>query len=90
MKRRRKNRPLWVHPINERRNEVGTFYRLFEQLRQDVTKFFNYFRMWMTSVGELHGRIKDSKNTKIRSCIQPVEILAITFFTIYKSSKIPK
>nr|CAH7764970.1 unnamed protein product [Callosobruchus chinensis] len=56
----------------ERRNEVGTFYTLFEQLRQDDTKFFNYFRMSITSFDELHGRIKDNiqrRNTKIRNCI---------------------
>lgn len=81
MNRRRKNRLIWVHPINEMRKAVGTFYTLFKQLRQDDTKFFNYFRMSITSFDELHGRIKDSiqrKNTKMRNCIQPVEILAIT------------
>lgn len=81
MKRRRKNRLIWVHPINERREEVGAFYTLFEQLRQDDTKFFNYFRMSMTSFDGLHGRLKDTiqrKNTKMRNCIQPVEMLAIT------------
>lgn len=79
--KRRRNRLIWVHPINEMRKEVGIFYTLFKQLRQDDTKFFNYFRMSITSFDELHGRIKDSiqrKNTKMRNCIQPVEMLAIT------------
>nr|CAH7726047.1 unnamed protein product [Callosobruchus chinensis] len=37
--------------------------------------------MSITCFEELHGRIKDSiqrRNTKIRNCIQPVEMLAIT------------
>nr|CAH7766842.1 unnamed protein product [Callosobruchus chinensis] len=66
MKRRGQNRLIWVHPMNERRNEVGIFYMLFEQLRQDDTKFF---KMSITSFDELHGRIRDSiqrKNTKAR------------------------
>ncbi|GBN50382.1 hypothetical protein AVEN_124460-1 [Araneus ventricosus] len=81
MKRKRKNRLIWVHPINERREEFGAFYTLFEELRNDDTKFFNYFRMSMTSFDELHGRLKDTiqrENTKMRNCIQPVQMLAIT------------
>nr|CAH7733758.1 unnamed protein product [Callosobruchus chinensis] len=60
MKKEDKIDLYFFHPINERRNEVGTFYQLLEQLRQDDTKFFNYFRMSITSFDELHGRIKDS------------------------------
>ncbi|CAH1977615.1 unnamed protein product [Acanthoscelides obtectus] len=70
------------------RQKVGTFYTLFEQLRNDDTKFFNYFRMSITSFDELHERLKDSiqrKNTKMRNCIQPIEMLAITLR--YISSK---
>ncbi|CAH1980922.1 unnamed protein product [Acanthoscelides obtectus] len=81
MKRRGNNRLIWVHPINKMRQKVGTFYTLFEQLRNDDTKFFNYFRMSITSFDELHERLKDSiqrKNTKMRNCIQPIEMLAIT------------
>lgn len=80
-RRRFKNRLIWVHPINERRREAGAFHTLFEELRQDDTKFFNYFRMSVSSFDGLLERLKDTiqrKNTKMRNCIQPVEMLAIT------------
>ena len=45
-KRQRRNRVFWVHhTINARREEVGLFYTLFNGLRNDENKFFNYFRM---------------------------------------------
>ena len=56
------------------------FYTIFEGLRDDE-KFFNYFRMSVASLDELHERIKDvlqRQNTKMRNCIQPVEMLAVT------------
>nr|CAH7741507.1 unnamed protein product [Callosobruchus chinensis] len=101
MKRRRQNRLIWIYPINEPRNEVRTFYRLFKQLIQDYTKFLNYFGMSITSFDELHVRIKVSiqrKNTKITNCIQPcrnagnnTEVRTYClFYTIYKSSRTPK
>ncbi len=81
LKRRQKNRLIWVHPINQKREDVGAFYTLFPDLRNDEEKFFNYFRMSISSFDELHARLKDNiqrKNTKMRNCIQPVEMLDIT------------
>lgn len=80
-RRRRKNRVYWVHPLNARRNEVGAFYILFDDLRNDSEKFFNYFRMSIATFDALHNTIKDSiqrHNTTFRDCIQPVEMLAVT------------
>lgn len=80
-KRRQKNRQIWVHPINERREDVGAFYTLFPDLRNDEDKFFNYFRMSIASFDELHIRLKSKiqrQNTTMRNSIQPVEMLAIT------------
>jgi ribosomal protein L20 len=54
-KRMRKNRVMWVHRINEKRLEAGIEYHsLFEELRQVEDKFFNYFRMSISSFDELH------------------------------------
>lgn len=81
LKRKRKNRLIWVHPINKRREEVGAFYTLFPDLRNDEEKFFNYFRMSISSFDELHNLLKSHiqrENTRLRNCIQPVEMLAIT------------
>jgi hypothetical protein len=39
--RKQRNRIYWVHPINQRRDEVGTFVSLMKELRADENKFFN-------------------------------------------------
>uniref|UniRef100_A0A2S2PUR2 Protein ALP1-like n=1 Tax=Sipha flava TaxID=143950 RepID=A0A2S2PUR2_9HEMI len=81
LRRKQRVRKYWVHPINERRNVMGTFNSLFEDLLADENKFFNYFRMSISSFDELHNRLKCSiqrQNTKMRDCIQPKEMLAVT------------
>lgn len=81
LKKRKKNRMQWIHPINMKRNEAGAFFVLFEDLRNDNDKFFNYFRMSMNTFDDLHVRIRDSiqrQNTSFRECIQPIEMLAVT------------
>lgn len=57
LKRRLKNRLIWVHPINERREDVGAFNTLFPDLRNDKEKFFNHFRMSIMSFDKLHTLI---------------------------------
>jgi hypothetical protein len=56
---RKRNRLLWVHPMNQRKEEVGIFHTIFEGLRNDGNKFFNYFRMCVASFDELHERLKE-------------------------------
>ena len=76
----RHNRLQWVHPIIKKREEFGAFYTLFCELWDDTNKFFNYFRMSVSSFDELHRRLKESlqrHNSKMRNCIQPVEMLAV-------------
>jgi hypothetical protein len=43
-----------------RREEAGAFFILFEDLKNDEDKFFNYFRMRMQTFDDLYGKIKDS------------------------------
>ena len=79
-RKRRRNRLHWVHPIIQKREEFGAFYTLFGELRDDANKFFNYFRMSVSSFNEMHRRLKESlqrRNSKMRNCIQPVEMLAV-------------
>jgi hypothetical protein len=45
----RNKRKYWVHAIVKQRFYVATFQTLMCQLRSDNDKFFNYFRMSMTS-----------------------------------------
>ncbi|KAG8223752.1 hypothetical protein J437_LFUL003117 [Ladona fulva] len=80
MKKRRRNRMQWVHPINLKRNESGAFHVLFQELRNGPIKFYNYFRMSISTFDELHGRLKDSlqrHNTFFRECIQPTQMLVV-------------
>ena len=79
-RKRRRNRVHWVHPIIQKREEFGAFYTLFGELREDANKFFNYFRMSVSSFDEMHRRLLKSlqrRNSKMRNCIQPVEMLAV-------------
>ena len=62
--------------------ELGAFCILFYELRDDANKFLNYFRMSVSSFGELHRRLDSlqRRNNKMRNCIQPVEMLAVVMF----------
>jgi len=74
----------WVHPEIKKKKrgggeELGAFYTLFAQLRDGANRFFNYFRMSVSSFDEMHRRLKESlqrRNSKMSNCIQPVEMLA--------------
>ena len=79
-RKRRRNRLHWVHPIIQKREEFGAFYRLLRELRDEANKFLNYFQMSVSSFDEMHRRLKESlqrRNSKMRNCIQPVEMLAV-------------
>ena len=44
--RKEKNaRTEWVHEILKKKREIWGYYRLVQELRQDGTKFQNYFRV---------------------------------------------
>lgn len=86
-KKRCKNRRMWVHPINQRRLTLGVFYTLFNELREDGPKFFNYFRLSMNSFDELHGTLRNTlqlENTEMRDCIDPMEMSAVTLRYVLK------
>ncbi|KAB0805168.1 hypothetical protein PPYR_02138, partial [Photinus pyralis] len=59
----------------------GAFVSLFQDLRGDEKKFFNYFRMSTSSFDELEGKLHDSiksQDTRCRLSIPPIEMLAVT------------
>jgi len=79
-RKRRRDRLLSVHPVIKKREEFGAFYTLFDELRGETNMFLNYFRMLLSSFDKLYRRLKESlqrRNTKMRNCIQPVEMLVV-------------
>jgi hypothetical protein len=79
-RKRRRIRLHWVHPLIKKWEELGAFYTLFDELRDDENKLLNYFRMPASTFDELHRRLKDSlqrRNSKMRNGIQPAEMLAV-------------
>ena len=65
---------------NSKKGRIRCFYTLFGELRDDANKFFNNFRMSVSSFDEMHRRLKESlqrRNSKMRNCIQPIEMLAV-------------
>nr|CAH7722547.1 unnamed protein product [Callosobruchus chinensis] len=70
IKRRKIKRKYWIHPINQSREYNETFHTLFQELRCDESKFFNFFRMSVASFDELHGKLISKiqrQNSKMRS-----------------------
>ena len=64
----------------QKTEEFDVFYTLFYELRDDGNMFLNYFRMSISSFDEMDRRYKENLqrcNSKMRNCIQPVEMLAV-------------
>ncbi|GBM08397.1 hypothetical protein AVEN_108389-1 [Araneus ventricosus] len=81
LRRRRIKRNYWVHPINQKRKQIGIFHTLLKELQKDENKFFNFFLMIIPSFKELHQRLKTKilrKNSKMRNSVTSEERLALT------------
>ncbi|MPD06918.1 hypothetical protein E2C01_102752 [Portunus trituberculatus] len=58
----------------------GEFYTLYEDLKADNGKFFNYFRMIYPTFQELLARVTDGikqQDTNMRPAIPPEEAVAL-------------
>ncbi|CAH2003063.1 unnamed protein product [Acanthoscelides obtectus] len=80
-RKKQRNRQIWVHPLLESRYLEGAFFVLFQQLKEDETKFLNYFRKSVSSFDELLQRVQTQlqrQDTNMRNCIQPEQMLAVT------------
>ncbi|KAJ4436411.1 hypothetical protein ANN_19044 [Periplaneta americana] len=78
---KRTERGFWEHPLVAKRLLQGTFTTMFTELREDDTKFFNYFRMSIKSFDDLACKISDvikSEDTVMRLAISPLEKLCVT------------
>ncbi|GBO05249.1 hypothetical protein AVEN_233333-1 [Araneus ventricosus] len=81
LRRRRIKCNYWVHPINQKRKQIGIFHTLLKELQKDENKFFNFFLMTIPSFKELHQRLKTKilrKNSKMRNSVTSEERLALT------------
>jgi hypothetical protein len=66
-RRKRRIRRVWMHPTVSARLAHGSFYTLYNELREDDKKFFNYFRMSTESFDELYNTLKGSFYEKLYS-----------------------
>ncbi|XP_014242917.1 protein ALP1-like [Cimex lectularius] len=74
-------RRFWVHPINQRREELGEYHRLCRELHSHEDRFFSYFRMSRQSFEELHEVLRpriERITTNWRRPIETRERLAVT------------
>ena len=72
--KKKNRRQFWTHPINNTRFLQGEFYTLYEDLKADDGKFFNYFRMSYPTFQELLARVTDGiklQDTNMRPSIPP-------------------
>jgi len=56
---KKNERQYWMHPILAVRYLEGSFYTLFEKLKSHDSKFFNYFRMSVTTFEFIVMRLSD-------------------------------
>jgi len=77
----KQDRKYWVHPINPDREESNKFNIFYENIRCYSEKFFEYYRMSISSFDELLEKIRPfigKQNTIFRNAISPEERLTIT------------
>lgn len=76
------HREHWVHPFNELQRENGEkFKKFFTEIKNYPDKFFEYFRMSVSSFEELLELVRTEitkKNTFMRDAISAEERLTIT------------
>ncbi|KAL4126514.1 hypothetical protein QTP88_010736 [Uroleucon formosanum] len=81
VRKRKKKRKFWVHPLLSDRSTKGLFNLFYNDLRKHEDKFFNYLRMSIKSFDELLELLQQDltgQQTNMRECISPVEKLVVT------------
>uniref|UniRef100_A0A6P7FDT2 Nuclease HARBI1 n=1 Tax=Diabrotica virgifera virgifera TaxID=50390 RepID=A0A6P7FDT2_DIAVI len=71
---------IWVHNILKTRKTEGEFFTLYEDLCDDETKFFQYFRMTKYKFYYILNKISadlTKQNTTFREAITPIEKLVV-------------
>lgn len=81
VRRRRRQRIYWIHPIISERFIKGKFELLHGPLKKYPDKFFEFYRLSVSSFEKLLSKIKviiTRKHTRLRDCIDAEEKLAVT------------
>lgn len=79
-KKTKRKRSMWVHPINQKRAQLGEFHHLFKDLKEDEKKFFQYFRMSTKKFFDLLDILEPDltfQNSSFRRAISKEERLAV-------------
>lgn len=74
-------RSIWVHDINQRREQVGEYSRLVQELRKHPRRYHMYFRMNEEQFEYIHSLIENdirTQNTQFRKAVCSREKLAVT------------
>jgi len=74
-------RRYWVHPLNKDREKSDQFKHFFENIRRYPEKFFEYYRMSVSSFDELLENLRPhitKTTTTLRTPICAEERLTIT------------
>jgi len=79
--KRRRERRYWIHSVVGKRQELGEYHRLIQELRRDSDRFRRYFRTSTAQFDMLTDMIGPQiakLSTNWRQSISPAERLAIT------------
>lgn len=69
----RRDREFWgVHPFNKSRDEKARFVNFYADIRQYPLKFFEYYRMSITSFDELLEQVRPHITKKVTTFRYPV------------------
>ena len=71
-------RDLWVHPLNDLRNEKGEFYTLYADLRHFNPRFFRMYRMSVQKFDLLLAMLKIEKEICKYTAISPEHQFILT------------
>ena len=75
-----KRKKCWVNDILAKRKEFGEFNHLYDDLKKDEKKFFDYYRMNQDTFNYILDAIREpiKKMSNFRDTISPEERLSVT------------
>lgn len=79
--RRHRRGRVWVHPINERRQQQGAYHNLVQELALDSERHQRYFRLTPVQMEEILNIIGPDisrQHTNFREPIEAKQRLAVT------------